>query len=678
MRTPVTDHSRDGGSWWRRMSASIPALIAAAMLPIAIGLVALVVELETQARQAKERESLELAHTLSATFDAEMTSAVRLAEALAVDEQLTRGDYAGFSAEIHRILPTQPQTSAILVTDLATGSYLAHTALPPGNIRPAGDVALAQSRIVAEQGRSMVFGVRPTGPVVTTPLIPVRVPIVRDGKIAQVLSMDISSTYLSEVYRRANFGEDRTGALVDPNLLIAARNRAPEQFVGKRITQPLEQAIEAKSEGIFDSVNQEGQHTNTVFVRSPATGWISVVGVPRQEVEDAVWRIILPVIVLGVLLCAVGIASAAFIAVRIRRNREMIRDADARMRAIVDTVVDGIITIDTSGNIETYNPAAARIFGYQADAVIGRNVAMLVPEPLRGELDADLATYLQGGDAKIFGDNREVVGLRNGGERFSMDLGISRFNIGDKVMLAGICHDVSDRKRAEREILVANKELETFAYSVSHDLRAPLRGIDGFSRALEEEYGGKLEGDGHDYIKRIRAATRRMSQLIDDLLQLSRVTRGEIVREPVDLSAMAEKVMGELRDGEPARKVQVAIEPGLQCRGDPRLIAIVLDNLLDNAWKYTGKTAEARIEFGAAKLDEAAPAFYIRDNGAGFDMAYAKRLFLPFQRLHSAQEFEGTGIGLATVSRIIQRHGGRVWAEGEVGKGATITFTLSV
>jgi PAS domain S-box-containing protein len=235
-----------------------------------------------------------------------------------------------------------------------------------------------------------------------------------------------------------------------------------------------------------------------------------------------------------------------------------------------------------------------------------------------------------------------------------------------------------ERRVAERtaQLSAANRELESFAYSVSHDLRAPLRSIDGFSRILAEEYGHTLEPTAADYLTRVRNASQRMSKLIDDLLSLSRVTRSELKRVRTDLSAIAEAIVQELRAEAPERSVDVSIHPGMLCLADPSLIRIALYNLLGNAWKFTSKRASARIEFGAL-TQRSKTVYYVRDNGAGFDMAHAGKLFGAFQRLHSPREFEGTGVGLATVSRIIDRHGGTVWAESVLDKGATFYFTLS-
>lgn len=242
--------------------------------------------------------------------------------------------------------------------------------------------------------------------------------------------------------------------------------------------------------------------------------------------------------------------------------------------------------------------------------------------------------------------------------------------------------EIGERKRAEKEMQqlnaaleAANKELEAFSYTVSHDLRAPLRSISGFSQVLVEDYGDALEEEGKDAIGRIQAATQRMGRLIDDLLKLAQVSRSELHKERVDLSREAQAIAAELKAAEPGRAVAFEIQEGLTAEGDPRLLRVVLTNLIQNAWKFTRKKGEARIEFGAVKK-EGKTVYFVRDNGAGFDMAYVDKLFAPFQRLHGAGEFEGTGIGLATIQRIIRRHGGEVRAEGEVDRGATFSFTL--
>jgi light-regulated signal transduction histidine kinase (bacteriophytochrome) len=247
--------------------------------------------------------------------------------------------------------------------------------------------------------------------------------------------------------------------------------------------------------------------------------------------------------------------------------------------------------------------------------------------------------------------------------------------------LLGISEDITERRqdaaalRAAKEVAeAASRELETFSYSVAHDLRAPLRAINGFASALIEDLGAKLEGEPRDYLDRISAGAARMGELIDALLGLSRVSRAEFVRAPVDLTELGRAALSQLQAGDPSRRVECVVAEGLSAEADPRLVRALLDNLLGNAWKFASKKEGARIELG--RTIEEPLTYFVRDNGAGFDMTYADKLFAPFQRLHPARDFPGTGIGLASVQRIVRRHGGRVWAEGAVQRGATFYFTL--
>ena len=290
---------------------------------------------------------------------------------------------------------------------------------------------------------------------------------------------------------------------------------------------------------------------------------------------------------------------------------------------------------------------------------------------------------------------------RHDGEyRYLLDNGVPRFAPDGTFMgYIGSCVDVTEERHAREalgrlnedleghvrrrtaQLEVANRELEAFSYSASHDLRAPLRAMSGYSQILLEDHAGELDGDGRDMLQRMRDASMKMGKLIDDLLHIARVTRAEMTREPVDLSLIARGVISDLRLEEraleaPAREVEVVVADGLVVEGDPNLLRILLENLLRNAWKFTSKREHARIEVGAARQDDGQRAFFVKDNGAGFDMSYAHKLFGAFQRLHAVSEFPGTGVGLATVQRIVNRHGGRVWAESAVGEGATFFFVL--
>ncbi len=286
-------------------------------------------------------------------------------------------------------------------------------------------------------------------------------------------------------------------------------------------------------------------------------------------------------------------------------------------------------------------------------------------------------------------NNEEFDFRMKSGEIRTWLFSAEQINVAGEPCLIGVSVDITERKKAEEnlkealsnlersssQLAATNKELEAFSYTVSHDLRSPLRSIDGFSQALMEDYQEKLDETGQGYLKRLRSASQKMGELIDGILKLSRLTRSEMHHVPIDLSALAKEIAARLQETQPERRVKFIIDNELTANGDPQLLRVVLENLLDNAWKFTSKKPQAKIEFGM-DWNNGKKAYFIKDNGAGFDMAYADKLFNAFQRLHDAKEFLGTGIGLATVQRIIHRHGGAIWAEGAVDKGATFHFTL--
>ncbi|MBT5897877.1 MAG: PAS domain S-box protein [Rhodospirillaceae bacterium] len=372
----------------------------------------------------------------------------------------------------------------------------------------------------------------------------------------------------------------------------------------------------------------------------------------------------------------IGLMISIYVIFRESYNNE------TRIGTVLETVLDAIITIDEKGTVQSFNPAAEHTFGYSAAEIIGQNVKIIMASHDSGHHDQYLRNYMTMGEAKIIGLGREVVGRRKDGLEMPIELAVTEMYLGNRRMFVGSCRDITQRKRAEQNILnrtreleVANAELDAFAYSVSHDLRAPLRGMDGFSQALMEDYGDSLGDEAKNYIERISNAARRMGRMIDDILTLSRATRQEMRTEDVDLSALAYEHFSELRARAGEREVVVEVAPDMLVHGDAKLLRVVLDNLINNAWKFTGNNPTAHIEFGCYE-DGDETIFFVRDDGAGFDMAYGDKLFGIFQRLHSMTEFEGTGVGLATVARLVGRHGGRVWAEGRVNEGATFFFTL--
>ncbi|GAB3384356.1 CHASE domain-containing protein [Lysobacter fragariae] len=373
------------------------------------------------------------------------------------------------------------------------------------------------------------------------------------------------------------------------------------------------------------------------------------------------------------------------------RLTEDYRRSEQRFRRSMHYSAIGKALLDGEGRIVAANPALGRIVGRREDTLVGLSF-----ESLFDNDETSLRPH-DNGSTDTDGVHRVTRHLsREGDLPRQAQLTYSRMpgNVGEDVTGLVQVEDVTERVRAQaqvqalnrtlearvalrtRELSQANHELEAFAYSISHDLRAPLRAIDGFSRILGERYSGQLDESGRDYLARVRKAASRMGELIDAMLKISRLSRVELRTETVDLSRMAIDVLDELRASERAREVAVHIAPGLQAVGDATLLRNLLVNLLGNAWKFTRGRERAVIEFGAVLGAGGNREFYIRDNGAGFAQAYSEKLFRPFQRLHSQEEFSGDGVGLASVKRIIERHGGTIRAEGKEGEGAVFRFTL--
>ena len=615
-----------------------------------------------------------------------------------------------YNVETRRVLDANPTFLNLLgytleeARQLTIYDFVAHTAV---NIDAFYEQLIVQGSIVIGERQWR----RKDGTVVDVYVTVNRVSKKAGAQYAQafVLAHDISERKQteekirqSEALYRSVFSVLSEGLVVqDASDKILAANEAAakilglsmDQLLGKDSYDPRWQATQADGSPFRPEDHpsmitlQTGKPVdNTVMKVNIGDGHRAVISINSRPIHDDAGE------VSGVVVSFSDItertdAEAAF------------NESRSRLIGVIDSAMDAIVTVDVDQNITLFNAAAENMFGYSVAEVLGKPLILLLPEKYRAIHEKHIQRFGETGvTTRAMGALQPLSGLRANGEEFPIEASISQIEVDEKKLFTVILRDITARKQAEDEIQklnreleqrvidrtaqlqAANRELEAFSYSVSHDLRAPLRGIDGFSKALVRKYETQLAEDGRHYLTRIQENANRMGQLIDDLLSLSRLTRREMKQEPVNLTQLAHQVVNNLISQEPERQVKFKIVDQAEARGDEGLLKILLENLLGNAFKFTSSRLQSVIEFGMISMkndpNTMNTTFYVRDNGVGFDMAYADKLFGAFQRLHAVDEFPGTGIGLATVQRVINRHNGRVWAEAEVDKGATFYFTL--
>jgi PAS domain S-box-containing protein len=454
------------------------------------------------------------------------------------------------------------------------------------------------------------------------------------------------------------------------------------------------ETLKAVDSGYFDNplglISFQKIHLRTA-ARSPHT-WIILSRIPHNLYtmpQPTLKRYLLATALLTLLLAIVSIMFAYKERAR-RTNLKRVFIEQSRFRNLLESAPDCIIIVDKNGIITSANRKADQEFGYSSGELIGSPIERIIPARHHDKHHAYREQFIRNPITRPMGEGKVLFGLRKDQTEFPVEVSLSSTTIDDVQSVTAIVRNVSTRIAHERDIKILNetlqsrtqeleminRELESFSYSVSHDLRAPLRAMDGFSLTLLNDYGQLLDPRGHDRLLRIRAAAQKMAALIDDLLMLSRISRIEMRFQSLDLSVLAREIVQEIIQNSPPREVSVHIEDNLLMYGDTALMKIALTNLIANAWKFTSKTPDPRIDIGQ-DLQNEQTVFYVRDNGAGFDMNYAANLFGAFQRLHDNEEFPGTGIGLATVKRVINRHSGNVWAVGRVNFGAIFYFTFN-
>jgi len=351
------------------------------------------------------------------------------------------------------------------------------------------------------------------------------------------------------------------------------------------------------------------------------------------------------------------------------------KKSEQKFKALLDAAPDATVIVNEKGNIEMINHQTENLFGYSREEMIGKPIEILIPEELRSIHEHHRAGFVKTARVRTMGEGIELNAIKKNGSRFPVEISLSPIHTEEGMLVSASVRDITMRKNLENELKRTNAEVEAFTYSVSHDLRAPLRGIIGFTTILEEEYGNKLDDEARRITSVIKSNTLRMGHLIDDLLTFSRMGRQDIVKTRINTWLMIHEVIEELTPKNDEHNIEWVIKSLPWINADINTIRQVWMNFISNAIKYSGNNAHPRIEIGSFR-HEGQTAFFIKDNGVGFDEKYKNKLFKVFQRLHGTEEFEGTGIGLALVEKIVSKHGGKVWAEAEIDKGASFYFSL--
>lgn len=678
----VLTNTRRAAKRWRLYAV----LVVCSVLPLLLFLYAADRLLRSASTKSLLQRTGPAADLAAFVIEERMADAKASLESLAVDPDLlhawSHADTARLAAHLRIAHELKPQVAAFAIYDANGFMRASYPAAAQTQKSVASSAWFSAAR---QRGTAYVSAAGPQEAGTKTSAVIVAVPInprQRSGVLAATYTVDIFANWTRAI-APANM---KWIAVVDQNgTVLAGSGIANLGVLGDAGSHPEVKQVLA-GQGGTEFLWQDGKRVLVSRHPLSSLGWGVLVEIPDREIDAAIWKIERPIAFIAVLFVALAFAIGIIIASLYRR----LRQSEDNTRQIITAATDAFITIDAGGIISDWNPKAEDLFGWPRAEAIGLPLhATIIPPQYRESHLRGLKHLLATGDGPVLDKRLELSALHRDGREFPVELSITRVQRDGKDCFNAFLRDITNRRRAQQEIGTLNAELnvrvseleernkalEAFSYSVSHDVRAPLRNIAGFSEILHEEHARQLTPSGLDYVNRIQKNVVRLQRLVDDLLRFARLGEYGLKLQMTDLNAVVREVIAGFERELAGRQVTFDVSPLPAIECDRGLVTQVFWNLLANAVKFTGSRSHAVISVGETSQDGES-VFFVRDNGVGFDMKHAGKLFGPFQRLHRHDEFEGTGVGLATVQRIILKHQGRIWVHAEPDRGATFYFRL--
>jgi len=670
------------------------ALVLACALPATLGFGLLIQHFYTRERVQVERDSLFVARSMMQAVDRDLDLGIIAARALAMSAELDQGDLAGFHRKALSIVNAGfPGSNIVLST--RDSVQLLNTLRPFG--APIPDPG-SRERIqrVFETGQVVVSDVF-VGGVTGKPLVAVHVPVFRGGQVVYCLSVGYQPSYLGRVLTSESLPRDRVLAILDRKGVIIARTHEPERFVGKPGSASLLRRLAQTDEDVFESITLEGIPVYTIFTRSSRTGWAVAVGVPRATILQELLASVTWLTWIVLLLLLAGFGLAWFISGKIRQlegliheRTDQLEDANVRISTVVESVGEGIITIDEQGRIETFNRAASEIFGYSAGEVIGSGIQVLMPESMREAHRQGMRRFLAGGEPHVIGKGAvELPALRKDGSQFTVELSISAISDEGKFRFVGVLRDVTELKKSQaalreavKEAQAANAAKSSFLANMSHELRTPMNAVLGMAHLMTTT---PLSLEQRRYLTMLRTSGQSLLALLNDILDFSKIEAGKIqlnaTRFELDTVLHSVSTIMSVNAGEKELELAIGVEPDVprMLLGDPLRLQQVLVNLTSNAIKFTAR-GEVSLKVECAECDEqrSVMRFIVRDTGIGISEQQRANLFTPFAQADESvtRKFGGTGLGLVICQRLVELQGGSIALDSQPGAGSTFTVTL--